>query len=97
MVPVADECELCLEHAVRRRCCDGVFCDHCYQDKGACPKCNVKLQNGAPAPPAEEMAEGEAEASDTCAVLFCHWGRGGRSVTSPAHVAAGSRRDTRWM
>ena len=37
------ECDICLEHALARRCCGGVFCAHCYGEKAHCPQCGVPV------------------------------------------------------
>eukprot|EP01038_Epipyxis_sp_PR26KG_P005313 gene5313-7377_t len=35
-------CILCLENgAVKRKCCNADFCDHCYTKNGQCPNCDV--------------------------------------------------------
>jgi len=35
-------CKLCLEsNAFKRKCCNALYCDHCYTKNESCPNCKV--------------------------------------------------------
>ena len=58
------ECDICLEHALARRCCGGVFCAHCYGEKAHCPQCGVPVVNGEPDMPVAAEKHGEKKEAE---------------------------------
>lgn len=43
--PVQRTCFLCIEPgATKRKCCNALYCDHCYIKNGKCPNCDVETK-----------------------------------------------------